>query len=170
VLAEQLGSLIKVHRMRRGATQEDLARAAGVSRTIISNLEQCKGRPVQTDVLDRLLIALDINPQMTDSSAYNDARKLARLEQQRKLEQRRIRHLRLAIGLAQDALEARAMVSKARERVALWRRNNTCSPLYIERWSELLKLPPRKLAKAMSSLGEWEDALFQNSPWSWAWT
>ena len=24
--------------------------------------------------------------------------------------------------------------------------------------------------EAMASLGEWEDALFQNSPWSWAWT
>jgi hypothetical protein len=141
-----------------------------VPRTIVSYLEQGKARPVQTDVLDRLLRALDINPQMTDSSAHNDARKLARWEQQRKLEQRRIRHLRLAIELAQDASEARAMVSKARERVELWRRNHACSPFYIERWSVLLELPPRKLAKAMASLGEWEDALFQNSPWSWAWT
>ena len=32
-----------------------------------------------------------------------------------------------------------------------------------------LRLPPRKLGKAMTSLGEWEDALLQNSPWSWAW-
>ena len=35
--------------------------------------------------------------------------------------------------------------------------------------SQPLALPPRKLAQAMVSLGEWEDALFQNSPWSWAW-
>jgi transcriptional regulator with XRE-family HTH domain len=169
LLAEHFGNLIKVSRVRKGLKQADLARSAGVSRTIVSHLEQGKGRPVQTDVLDRLLRALDINPQMTDS-AHNDARKLARSEQQRKLDQRRIRHLRLAIELAQDASEGRAMVSKARERVELWRRNSTCSPLYIERWSELLELPPRKLAKAMASLGEWEDALFQNSPWSWAWT
>jgi hypothetical protein len=62
------------------------------------------------------------------------------------------------------------MVAKAQGRVALWRRRKTCSPFYVRRWSALLDLPPRKLAQAMASLGEWEDALFQNSPWSWAWS
>jgi len=26
------------------------------------------------------------------------------------------------------------------------------------------------MAKAMASLGKWEDALFQNTPWSRAWS
>lgn len=170
MLAEQFGSLIKAQRIQKGLKQEDLARAAGVSRTVLSRLEQCKPQPVQTDVLDRLLRVLEVKPQVADRSVRDDARKLARLEEQRKLEQQRNRHLRLAIELAGDRQDGSAMVAKARERVELWRRNNSCSPLYIERWSELLKLPPRKLAKAMASLGEWEDALFQNSPWSWAWS
>ena len=61
-------------------------------------------------------------------------------------------------------------MAKARNRVELWRSKKTCSPLYVKRWSEMLALPPGKLARRMASLGEWEDALFQNSPWSWAWT
>ena len=81
-----------------------------------------------------------------------------------------MRPLRLAVELAQDGPAASAMVARARERVALWRANRSCSPYYIERWSSLLALPPRGIAREMSSLGEWENALFQNSPWSWAWT
>ena len=61
------------------------------------------------------------------------------------------------------------MIARAQEKVKLWRRNATCSPHYIERWSELLRLPPQTMAQEMASLGDWEDALFQNSPWSWAW-
>lgn len=169
MLAEQYGSLIKAQRVGKGLKQEELARLAGVSRTVVSRLEQCKSKPVQTDVLDRLFEVLGVKPQLLDHSAQDDARKLARLEQQRKLEHQRNRHLRLAIELADDEEAASAMVAKARERVDLWRRKKSCSPFYIERWSELLALPPRKMAKAIASLGEWEDALFQNSPWSWAW-
>lgn len=169
MLAEQFGSLIKVQRVQRGLKQADLARSAGVSRTVLSRLEQCKPQPVQTDVLDRLFQVLGLKPQVADRAVHDDARKQARLEHQRKLDQQRNRHLRLAIDLAEDGQEASAMIAKARERVELWRRKRSCSPFYIERWSELLGLPPRKLAKAMASLGEWEDALFQNSPWSWAW-
>jgi transcriptional regulator with XRE-family HTH domain len=170
VLAEQYGKLIKDQRVRKGLKQEELAEAARVSRAVLSRLEQCKPQPVQTDTIERLLNALEVEPQVLDRSVRDDARKLARLDRERKLEQQRTRHLRLAIELADDEQAARAMVAKARERVDLWRRKQSCSPFYIERWSEILALPPRKITKAMASLGEWEDALFQNSPWSWAWS
>lgn len=170
MLAEQYGKLIKDQRVRKGLKQEELAEAAQVSRAILSRLEQGKPRPVQTDTIERLLKALGVESQVLDHPARDDARKLARLEQQNKLVQQRNRHLRLAIELANDERAASAKVAKARERVALWRSKRSCSPFYIERWSRLLALPPRKMAKAMASLGEWEDALFQNSPWSWAWT
>ena len=169
MLAEQYGKLIKDQRVRKGLTQTELAEAARVSRAVLSRLEQCRPLPVQTDTIERLLRALDISTAVADGSGRNDARKLARIEQQRKLEQQRNRHLRLAIDLADDERAASAMMAKARERVELWRTKRSCSAFYIDRWSELLALPPRKLAKAMASLGEWEDALFQNSPWSWAW-
>ncbi len=169
MLAEQYGKLIKDQRVRKGLTQKELADVARVSRAVLSRLEQCRPQPVQTDTIERLLRALDISTEVADGSGRNDARKLARIEQQRKLEHQRSRHLRLAIELTGDARAAAALVAKARERVDLWRRKQSCSAFYIDRWSELLALPPRKLAKAMASLGEWEDALFQNSPWSWAW-
>lgn len=169
MLAEQFGSLIKEQRARKALKQVDLARAANVSRTVLSRLEQGNAHAVQTDVLDRIFAALEVRPKMVEGGAADDARKQARLEQQNKLERQRSRHLRLAIHLADDKQAAPGMIARAKERVELWRRKRTCSPYYIERWSRLLSLPPRRMAKEMASLGPWEDALFQNSPWSWAW-
>ncbi len=169
MLAEQYGQLIKAQRVRKGLKQAELAGAAGVSRAVLSRLEQCKSHPVQTDTIERLLNALGVHAEVLDHPARDDARKLARAEHARKLEHQRNRHLRLAIALVDDEEVAAAMVEKARARVALWRSKRSCSPYYIERWAELLAMPPRKLARAMAALGEWEDALFQNSPWSWAW-
>jgi len=170
MLAEQYGKLIKDQRVRKGLKQEELAKAARVSRAILSRLERGKPHPVQTDTIERLLNALGVDPPVIDRPIRDHARKLARLEQQHRLVEQRNRHLRLAIELADDERAAAAKIARARERVALWRSKRTCSPFYIARWSRLLALPPRKLAKAMASLGDWEDALFQNSPWSWAWS
>jgi transcriptional regulator with XRE-family HTH domain len=168
MLAAQYAKLIKETRLRRGLTQEDLAEKAQVSRAVLSKLEQGM-KPVQSDTLDRLLAALDVRPQV-DASSGVDSRKLARLEQEIKRLERRERHLRLAVCLTGDASAAAALVARARQRVDLWRRNRSCSPFYIDRWSRTLALPPREIAKEMASLGEWEDALLQNSPWPWAWT
>jgi len=169
MLAEQFGKLIKEARVQKGLKQQDLADKAQVSRAVLSKLEQGKAKPVQSDTLDRLLAALEVRPQIGPSGA-DCARKMARLEQQIRRRERKERHLRLAISLGEDESSAAAKVARARKRVALWRRNRSCSPFYIDRWSRVLALPPRKMAKAISSLGEWEDAMFQNSPWSGAWT
>jgi transcriptional regulator with XRE-family HTH domain len=169
LIAEQFGKLIKQGRMKAGLRQEDLASAAGVSRTVLSRLEQEKPGPVQTDVLDRVLGALNLRPQVKDLSA-NEDRKIARLEHQIKLDRQRDKHLRIAVNLASDEEAAVDLIGKARERVELWRRNKSCSPFYIERWSQILAQPARTQAREMTSLGEWESALFQNSPWSWAWS
>ena len=74
------------------------------------------------------------------------------------------------MDLLTDARAAEPLIAKAKARVALWREKRSCSPYYIDRWSEALDLPPHQLAKTMGSFGEWEDAMFQNSPWSWAWS
>lgn len=170
MLAKQFGALIKSRRAESARTQEDLARAAKVSRTVLSRLERGTTLAVQTDVLDRLFAALEVSPRIVDGAGTDGARQRARVEQQKSVEERRRRHYRLAIELAGDEKAAAALIAKARKRVALWRSNRSCSPYYIERWSQLLDLPPRDLAMAMTSLGEWQDALFQNSPWSWAWS
>lgn len=170
MLAEQFGNLVRDQRARKGLRQVDVARSAGVSRTVLSRLEQGRAQPVQTDVLDRLFHALEMNPHVVARAGPDDTRMQARLELRNKLEQQRVRHLRLALELFDDEVAASIMIRKARETVQLWRCRTTCSPYYIDRWSELLRLPPRRMAKAMASLGGWEDALFQNSPWSWAWS
>lgn len=168
MLARVYGEFVHGQRLGKGMSQADLAEKAKVSRSLLSRLERGSADAVQTDTLDRLFQAL--GSQLPFSGGQMDARRQARLEQERKVERNRSRHLRLAIDLAGDEGAAAGQVAKAKERVDLWRRNKSCSPQYIERWAEVLELPPRKLAKAMASFGEWEEALFQNSPWSWAWS
>lgn len=168
MLAEQYGKLIKEARVQKGLKQEDLANKARVSRAVLSRIEQGKPKAVQSDTLDRLLAALELSPQVGQSSHDFPRKKMARLEQELRRREQRERHLRLAISLGDDDSSAAAKVAKARQRVELWRSNQSCSQFYIDRWSQLLALPPRKMAKEMSSLGDWEDAMFQNSPWSWA--
>lgn len=169
MLSVHLGGLIRKARLAGGLTQSELARTANVSRSVLSRLEGGKPRPVQTDVLDRIFATLQVNPQVIQDSPLDDRRRL-RLEQQGRIERQRIRHLRLAVALASDPAGARKLIGVARQTVALWRRNRTCSAYYIRRWTTLLALPPAKLARALASLGEWEDALFQNTPWSRVWT
>ncbi|MEQ1880971.1 MAG: helix-turn-helix domain-containing protein [Burkholderiales bacterium] len=168
MLAEQYGKVIREARLLKGMKQEELATKAKVSRAILSRLEQGPVKAIQSDTLDKLLAALDLNPQIGQANGTVQ-RKMLRLEQEIKRREQKERHLRLAISLGEDASGAAAKMAKARKRVELWRSNRTCSLFYIDRWSRLLALPPRKLAKEMSSLGEWEDAMFQNTPWSWAW-
>ena len=74
------------------------------------------------------------------------------------------------VELAADARAARGKIARTKKSVELWHRNRSCSPHYIKRWTELLALPPSQLARRMASLADWEDAMFQNTPWSWAWT
>ncbi len=167
MLAPYFGKLIRDQRIARQIRQEDLARLAGVSRTTLSQLERGKALHVQTDVLDRLLDTLEIKPAI---GLVSQERALARLVQQGKLAQRRERHLLLILALVSDPDAADGKIGRAREMLALWRANRTCSAFYVERWQALLDLPLMDMVQAMQTLGEWEDALFQNSPWAWAWT
>lgn len=169
MLAAQLGAIVKRRRAQLGVSQAALARSAGVSRTVISKLEGESCGPVQTDILDRLMVALAVSPFVASGPAPDHARELERLQHRYRLELQRNRHLRLAAALGAGDRNARALIKRARGRVRLWEERRTCSPFYIERWREILSGGHRHVALAMTSLGEWEDALFQNTPWSFAW-
>ena len=169
MLSIALGGLVRQARLHQGLTQSALAQAANVSRSVLSRLEGGKPRPVQTNILDRIFATLQVNPQMAPEPLLEQRRR-ARLEQQGRIERQRIRHLRLAVTLASDPAAARKLIAAARQTVALWRRRKTCSPFYINRSSALLALSPVRLARAMTSLGAWENALFKNTPWSGLWT
>jgi transcriptional regulator with XRE-family HTH domain len=169
MIAQQIGLLIKSQRLAAHLTQSDLAQRAAVSRTTLSRLEGGKAPNVQADVLDRLLASLNIQPRVESSASPSQARLQARQEQNSRLLRQRERHLRLMLTLLCDPTEAPANIDRARAMLDLWRRNRTCSDYFIERWQALLDLPPAQLVQAMLELGDWEDALFQNTPWSWAW-
>jgi hypothetical protein len=69
----------------------------------------------------------------------------------------------LAVDLATG--RARGKIAQAKAQVELWRERKLCSEHYIEEWSRVLSLKPKEIAKAMMAFGEWEPAMFQNSPW-----
>ncbi len=168
-LTEQFGRLLKGRRQQQDLSQDALAGISGVSRSIISRLESGASKAVQTDVLDRIFNALGSGLVIANEPHPDSERLLARLEHQVKLSERRNRHMRLAVSLAIEPKKALRLVRQARRQVLLWRNRSLCSELYIERWTQLLCLSPREIARAMTELGDWEDAMFQNSPWAGAW-
>ncbi len=168
MLSRDLGRELKARRSELGIAQERLCREAKVSRAVLSRLESQRGEPVQTDVVDRLLGALGakVTIRLEDAAGPSEERLRHRLRQA----ELRERHLRLALDLAGDPSLGRALVARARDRVDLWERNRTCSPDYVRRWRKTLSGAPGEVARAMASFGEWENAMFQNTPWSFAWT
>jgi hypothetical protein len=49
-----------------------------------------------------------------------------------------------------------------------WERDRLCSRHYISRWRRLLSGPPERVARSLLGPGDWADALFQNTPFSFA--
>ena len=166
----ELSRRIRERRKELGFSQQRLAEAAAVSRTTLSHVERARAPHVRMDVLDRICRALELEPRLAAAGAPDAGRLAARVAHAARVQAQRERHLRLAVQLAADPRAARGRIERARRMVGLWRRNRTCSPQYIRRWTELLALPPAALALRMSSLADQEDALFQNSPWSSAWS
>jgi transcriptional regulator with XRE-family HTH domain len=169
-MIDDLPNLIRARRRELSLSQAEVAKAASVSRTTLSHVEQGKAPHARMDVLARIMRALDLAPRLSADGSPDPARLSARLAHQARLHAQRERHLRLAVELATDPRAARGKIARARKVVELWRAKRTCSPHYVKRWTELLALPPSQLARRMASLAEWEDAMFQNTPWSWAWT
>lgn len=170
MISRDVGRQILEQRRLRGLGQAELARAACVSRTVVSRLESGRGEPVQSDVIDRLAQGLGVSAGIVLGTPQPSQRAIERLHQDLRREQLRSRHFALAARLAAtDERRAAKLLSRARAQVDLWRSRRTCSHHYIDRWSAVLSQSPRKAAEMMTNLREWENALFQNSPWSFAW-
>ena len=74
-------------------------------------------------------------------------------------------HLRLALDLILEKPAALAALADARNMVALWARERTCSAFYIDTWRALLEGAPGDAARALAQMDpQWESALMQNSP------
>jgi len=169
MLSRQIGREIKNRRAALQLGQEALCAKARVSRAVLSKLESQRGEPVQTDVIDRLLAGLDARLTVSlREPASGQAEE--RLRQRLRQEDLRQRHLRLALDLCANPRGAKPKIRRALRQVDLWAERKSCSPPYIEGWRKALAGAPRDVALAMTSFGDWENAMFQNSPWSFLWT
>lgn len=169
MLSRQVGREIRNRRAALKIGQEALCAKARVSRSVLSKLENQRGDPVQTDVIDRLLAGLDATLTVRLGDAANGQAE-ERLRQRLRQEELRQRHLRLALDLCAHPRDARPRIRRALRQVDLWAERKSCSPPYIEGWRKALAGSPRDVALAMTSFGDWENAMFQNSPWSFLWT
>jgi hypothetical protein len=70
--------------------------------------------------------------------------------------------------LAAPRPEAAALVKRARSFVDRWERERLCSRHYVSRWRGMLLGQVERVAQSLLDPGEWADALFQNSPWTFA--
>jgi hypothetical protein len=96
-------------------------------------------------------------------------RRLAREREKARRLERRLAHAALAARLlAARRPEARALVATARAAVDRWERERLCSRHCVSRWRSLLAGPVERVARSLLEPGEWKDALFQNTPWAFA--
>ena len=67
---ERLGKLIRESRERRGLTQEDLAKKVGLSRQVISNLENGKLGSIRFVKMERILRVLGYDLCLTPFNPF----------------------------------------------------------------------------------------------------
>ncbi len=60
--ADQIGKMIKVHRKKSGLTQAELAKLAGVGKTVVFDIEKGK-QSIQFDTLLKVMNVLNIQLQ-----------------------------------------------------------------------------------------------------------
>jgi len=163
---KRLGIQLREKRRAAGLSQIGAAQAAGVGRSTLIHIEH--GRK---DI--RLLNMLSIADAIGASFGLQDAvpeqaeRLRLRTEEALKLARRRQDHLKLAVDLALGSASALRALRDARDMVALWKRDATCSERYIKAWSGVLAGTPSQVARKIRGIDErWLDALLQNTPFS----
>ncbi len=157
-------------RRGRSLSQAELARRSGTSRVTIARLEGGGEQDVRLATIESLCQALGL--ELAAAPAGGPAAFEARLSRERARAQRverKLAHARLAARLlVARPRQAGALVSRARSVVDRWERDRLCSDHYLSRWRAMLSGPVALVARRLLNAGEWEDALFQNTPWSFA--
>jgi len=153
-------------------TQAQLSARSGTSRVTIARFEAGSGGDIRVGTLAGLCQALDLElivaPRETAATAALETR-LARERDRSRRETRRYRHARLAARLLSlPASDGRALVEQARRVVDRWETDGLCSRHYVIRWRRMLRGSTAQVAARLIEPGDWRDALFQNSPWSFA--
>jgi len=161
---------LRAARRARGLSQAALAAKSGAGRVTIARLEAGALQDFRVGTLARLCKALDLELAALPRGAQAARETLLARERERarRLDLRR-RHAALAARLlAMPAVEASALLRRARACVDRWARERLCSEHYISRWRERLAGPVKHAAAALLEHDEWTDALLQSSPWSFA--
>lgn len=157
-------------RQAMGLTQAALAERSGTSRVTIARLESGSAPDARLSTVVSVCEALSIELRALPAGAQQELEiRLARERAARERVERRGSHAALAARLlgARPA-EAASLIRRARAVVDRWERDGLCSQHYISRWRALLRGAPRQVARAILHPGEWRDALYQNTPWSFA--
>jgi transcriptional regulator with XRE-family HTH domain len=157
-------------RGRLGLSQAALAALSGVSRVTIARLESGAAANLRAGTLERLCSALGLELTVVPAGGQlAQERALARERERTRRLERRVWHAQLAVHLgALPRREAAALIRLARAVVDRWQQQRLCSTHYVSRWRKLLDGQVEQVAHSLVDAGDWADALFQNTPWSFA--
>jgi len=167
---DPLSKQLRAARRRLGLTQSVLAERSGVGRVTIARLEGGSSQDLRAGTLARLCGALGLEmAALPAGSQLQLERLLARETDRTRRTERRLSHAALAARLlAAPRSDAEGLVAQARSVVDRWEREDLCSRHYVSRWRKLLAGPVERVAQALLGSTDWTDALFQNTPWSFA--
>jgi transcriptional regulator with XRE-family HTH domain len=165
-----LRAQLREARGARGLSQASLAALSGISRVTIARLEGGAAANVRAGTLERLCGALDLELTAVPAGGrLTLERALARERERTRRLERRVWHAQLAVHLRTlPRREAAALIAQARAVVDRWQRQRLCSAHYVSRWRTMLHGPVEQVARSLVEPGDWADALFQNTPWSFA--
>jgi transcriptional regulator with XRE-family HTH domain len=161
---------VRAARRQKALSQAALAARSGTSRVTIARVEAGSGQDFRVGTISRLCeaLGLELTAEPRGALLSLETRLLRERERASRLDRRR-RHAVLAARLlAAPRPEAAALVKRARSFVDRWERERLCSRHYVSRWRGMLAGPVTRVAQSLLDPGEWADALFQNSPWTFA--
>lgn len=163
---QSIGEALRSARISKTLSQQALAAAVGISRTTLVQIE--KGNDAQMSNVEKTAQALGVEFGILAESAAMARRRIARSEQQAKLAASREKHLKIAVKFALGGPEAATLKTGALKMVKLWREKQLCSPVYIDRWQQILDAKPQQVAQSLLTMDddEWGPALRQNTPFA----
>lgn len=160
-----IGQALRSVRLSKGISQQALAAAAGISRTTLIQME--KGKDAQVSSFELAGQVLGVEFGLLSESPAMTRRRQARADQKSRLAASREKHLKLAVKFALGGAEAIALKEDALRMVQLWKEGDLCSPVYIERWLEILNAEPKQVARKLLAMDDaWGPALRQNTPFA----
>ncbi len=165
-LRKSIGEALRAARISKPMSQQELAAAVGISRTTLVQIE--KGNDAQMSNVEKTAQALGVEFGILEESPAMARHRTARAEQQAKLAASREKHLKIAVKFALGGPEAAALKAGALKMVKLWRDKQLCSPVYIDRWQQILEAKPQQVAQSLLAMDndEWGPALRQNTPFA----